>query len=126
MDSSVHIDQPRAVSDASAAAYIEFVGVEISTDTETTFDQSCLVKFAELALVNLGGRGVDMIGFDASFAGAVCWYSIMYTPPEYLASVCTELAPVDKFTPVGCATRSSPTSTRPKHLSSPNRLPYEC
>ena len=60
MDSSVHIDQPRAVSDASAAAYIEFVGVEISTDTETTFDQSCLVKFAELALVNLGGRVADV------------------------------------------------------------------
>ncbi len=139
MNDSVHIEQPRAVFDASAAAYVEFVGVEISTATETTFDQSWLAKFAELVLANPGGRvadvgcgpgrvasflaarGLDVIGFDvskamvamarkmhpeiafeegllsaipvadSSLAGAVCWYSIMYTPPKNLAEICTEL-----------------------------------
>lgn len=31
---------------------------------------------------------------SASLAGAVCWYSIIHTPPEHLAAVCDELARV--------------------------------
>jgi SAM-dependent methyltransferase len=31
---------------------------------------------------------------DASLAGAVCWYSIIYTPPEHLDDVCLELSRV--------------------------------
>ena len=31
---------------------------------------------------------------DASLAGAVCWYSIIYTPPEHLNDVCLELSRV--------------------------------
>ena len=31
---------------------------------------------------------------DASLAGAVCWYSIIYTPPEHRDDVCRELSRV--------------------------------
>ena len=40
------------------------------------------------------GRLTDLPVPSTSLAGAVCWYSIIYTPPEHLDAVCDELARV--------------------------------
>jgi SAM-dependent methyltransferase len=42
------------------------------------------IKFEE-------GRLDDLPITDGTLAGAVCWYSIIYTPPEHLDEVFTEL-----------------------------------
>ena len=38
------------------------------------------------------GKLTDLPVADASLAGAVCWYSIIHTPPDDLDEVCVELA----------------------------------
>jgi ubiquinone/menaquinone biosynthesis C-methylase UbiE len=43
------------------------------------------IEFAE-------GRLTDLPVPDGSLAGAVCWFSIIHTPPAHLDDVCTELA----------------------------------
>ncbi len=130
---------PRAVYDASADRYVEFVGTDINPATEGPIDRALLLAFVELVgarggtkIADLGcgpGRvaaflashGLDAFGIDvspamlaeahrahpdlqfeegrlddlplaaASLAGAVCWYSIIYTPPERLDDVFQEL-----------------------------------
>jgi ubiquinone/menaquinone biosynthesis C-methylase UbiE len=134
-----HVAAARAVYDASADRYVEFVGTEISSATETPVDQALLTAFVDLVkggtsrrVADLGcgtGRAtaflarhdLDVVGLDvspamldaariahpgisfeegrladlpvedASFAGVVCWYSIIYTPPGSLGDVFTEL-----------------------------------
>jgi SAM-dependent methyltransferase len=129
----------RAVYDAGAARYVEFVGTEIGPATEGPVDRSLLQAFVELveagpgtrvadvgcgpgrAAAFLAGRGLDAVGFDVSpamvaaarrahpqipfvearfddlpvetgsLAGVVCWYSIIYTPPERVHDVLVEL-----------------------------------
>lgn len=134
-----HVAAARAVYDASADRYIEFVGTEISSATEAPVDVSLLTAFVNLAAAGpsmrvadvgcgpgrvaafLAARGLDVVGLDASaamlaaarrahpdisfeeghlddlpivggsLAGVVCWYSIIYTPPECLGDAFTEL-----------------------------------
>jgi ubiquinone/menaquinone biosynthesis C-methylase UbiE len=137
-----HVATARAVYDATAPAYVQFVGTEISSATEGPIDQSLLLAFVELVkrqtndrVVDVGcgpgraaafmaARGLDVVGVDISLAmldiarhahpqikfeegrldalpfeagvsaGAVCWYSIIYTPPESLPAAFRELARV--------------------------------
>jgi SAM-dependent methyltransferase len=132
----------RAVYDVAAPRYAQFVGTEISSQTEGPIDRSLLIAFIELikrrtvgrvADVGCGpgrvaafmaGRGLDVVGVDVSqgmlavartahphiefeegqldalpietgaLAGAVCWYSIIHTPPDRLAKVFGELSRV--------------------------------
>ena len=139
MSEAKHVDEPLAVYDASADAYVRFVGVELSAATESSVDLALLQAFVELAntapharFADIGcGPGrvaafladlrVNVVGFDVSTAmlnvarnahpaitfehgqlaampvadgslhGAVCWYSIIYTPPERLNEVFVEL-----------------------------------
>ena len=134
-----HVGRTRAVYDASADAYVQFVGVEISMATEGSIDRALLHAFVDMANAANSGRiadvgcgpgrvaaflarlGVDVIGFDvstamlniarnahpainfeqgqlaalpvpdASLIGAVCWYSIIHTPPEQLNVAFLEL-----------------------------------
>jgi ubiquinone/menaquinone biosynthesis C-methylase UbiE len=137
-----HVAAARAVYEASADTYLQFVGTEISAATEAPVDRSLLRAFVDL--VNAGtsarvadvgcGPGrvaaflvthhVEVVGLDpspamlaaariahpdihfeegqlddlpipeASLAGVVCWYSIIYTPPENLGDAFAELARV--------------------------------
>jgi SAM-dependent methyltransferase len=134
-----HVTAARAVYDASADTYVEFVGIEISSATEAPLDRSVLTTFVDLVAAGtsmrvadvgcgpgrvaalLAGHGLDVIGLDVSvamlaaartahpdiefeegrldrlpidtdsLAGVVCWYSIIYTPPESLAEAFAEL-----------------------------------
>jgi SAM-dependent methyltransferase len=134
-----HVAAARAVYDASADRYIEFVGTEIGPATEGPIDCSLLTAFVDLVTAGtskrvadvgcgpgrvaafLSSHGLDVIGLDVSPAmlaaariahpdisfeegrlddlpiddgsltGVVCWYSIIYTPPECLADAFTEL-----------------------------------
>lgn len=137
-----HVSAPRAVYDASTAAYVDFVGTELSEVTEDAVDRSMLMAFVELVaqcgrgpVADLGcGPGrvaaflarqqLDVVGIDVSteiltaareahphirfeegrlddlpfanggLAGAVCWYSIIYTPPNLLDGTFAEIARV--------------------------------
>jgi len=137
-----HVASARAVYDASADHYVEFVGTEISAATEAPVDRALLVAFVDLvkagtsrrvadvgcgtgrATAFLAKHDLDVVGLDvspamldaariahpeirfeegrlddlpvedASLAGVVCWYSIIYTPPERLGDVFTELSRV--------------------------------
>ncbi len=137
-----HVSTARAVYDATARAYVEFVGTELAAATEGSIDRALLAAFVELVAVHpanrvadvgcgpgrvaafLAGHDIDVVGIDVSpamlalarnahpgiqfeegvltalpiadqsLAGAVYWYSIIYTPPEHLDDVCTELARV--------------------------------
>lgn len=137
-----HVESARAVYDAAASRYVEFVGTQISSATEGAIDRSLLTAFVELvqdgpaggvADVGCGpGRvaaflaqhGLDVVGVDLSkgmlaaarnahphirfeegelaalpidtgvLAGAVSWYSIIYTPPDQLGEAFNELARV--------------------------------
>lgn len=134
-----HVAAARAVYDAAADRYVEFVGTEISSATEAPVDCSLLTAFVDLVTDGtskrvadvgcgpgrvaafLATRGLDVVGLDVSaamlaaariahpdisfeegqlddlpiddgsLAGVVCWYSIIYTPPECLANAFTEL-----------------------------------
>jgi ubiquinone/menaquinone biosynthesis C-methylase UbiE len=134
-----HVAAARAVYDASADRYVEFVGTEISSATEAPVDHSLLTAFVDLVTDGtskrvadvgcgpgrvaafLAMRGLDVVGLDVSaamlsaariahpdisfeegrlddlpidegsLAGVVCWYSIIYTPPECLGDAFTEL-----------------------------------
>jgi len=129
----------RAVYDASAERYVEFVGTAISDRTEAAVDRAMLGAFVELVRATGGGQvadvgcgpgrvaaylrehGLDAIGVDpsgamlaearrahagiefvegsldalpvpaGSLAGAVCWYSIIYTRPDRLGTGFAEL-----------------------------------
>ncbi len=143
MGDEQHIEVPRAVHDASAAAYVAFAGTELGDATEDAVDRSMLTAFAQLAgrvdgtgpVADLGcgpGRAAadlarhlpEVVGVDLSLGllqraaeahphlpvaqgrldqlpfaddalrGAVCWYSIIYTPPPLLAPILAELARV--------------------------------
>lgn len=137
-----NVEAARAVYDASATGYVDFVGTELSDATERPIDRSLLVAFAEMTAAHSAGRvadvgcgpgrvaaflsrqGLDVVGVDvsaemlararsahphlqfeegrldrlpfpdASLAGAVCWYSIIYTPPPDLDVAFAELARV--------------------------------
>ena len=132
----------RAVYDASAERYVEFVGTEISSATEAPIDRALLGAFVDLVRAGssrrvadvgcgpgrvaafLARHDLDVVGFDvspamltaaraahpdiifregrlddlpvgdAALAGLVCWYSIIYTPPEHLGGVFAELGRV--------------------------------
>jgi ubiquinone/menaquinone biosynthesis C-methylase UbiE len=137
-----HVATARAVYDMAAPSYVQFVGTEISPETEGPIDQAVLVAFVELIKRRTVGRvadvgcgpgrvaaflaehGLEVIGVDVSqamlavarathphikfvegqidalpietgaLAGAVCWYSIIYTPPDRLAEAYGELTRV--------------------------------
>jgi ubiquinone/menaquinone biosynthesis C-methylase UbiE len=137
-----HVESARAVYDAAASRYVQFVGTEISPATEAALDRSLLLAFIDLihgapagevadvgcgpgrVAAFLSERGVDVVGVDVSegmiaaarsahpqipfeegdlsslpfgtevLAGVVCWYSIIYTPPNRLGEAFVELARV--------------------------------
>ncbi len=134
-----HVAAARAVYDASADAYVELVGTEISAATEAPLDHAVLTTFVDLVADGtsvrvadvgcgpgrvaalLAGLGLDVVGLDVSLgmlaaaraahpdiefeegrldhlpidkgslAGVVCWYSIIYTPPDRLGDAFAEL-----------------------------------
>ena len=134
-----HVSAARAVFDATAEAYADFVGTELSGATEGPVDMEMLADFVELVGAHpanrvadvgcgpgrvaafLAVRGIEVVGIDVSpamlavalnahpgilfeegtltalpisdrsLAGAVCWYSVIYTPPGHLDDVFTEL-----------------------------------
>ncbi len=81
-----HVAAARAVYDASAERYVEFVGTEISAATEATVDRSMLTAFVDLvrtapstrvadvgcgpgrAAAFLAAHGLDVVGLDVSVA----------------------------------------------------------
>jgi SAM-dependent methyltransferase len=139
-----HVAAARAVYDASADRYVEFVGTEISAATEAPLDCALLSAFVDLVKAGTSRRvadvgcgpgraasflakhDLDVVGLDvskamldaargahpdirfeegrladlpvadASLAGVVCWYSIIYTPPARLGVVFTEIKRVLK------------------------------
>lgn len=149
MSEPEHVRSTRAAYDATADAYLEFIGTELSTSIEDVVDLALVQVFAELViataptssarlvadlgcgpgrvaarLVELGvvGARLDVVGLDvssamvaaaraahptlrfevapltevplaeASLVGAVCWYSIIHTPPDRLDEIWAELA----------------------------------
>jgi len=142
MPENDHVAPVRAVYDAAAERYLEFVGTELSAATEGPIDRSLLSAFVELIAARPSARvadvgcgpgrvaaflarhGLDVVGVDvstallararvahpaiafeegrledlpiadASLAGAVCWYSIIHTPPAGLDAVFAELCRV--------------------------------
>ena len=142
MPAKDHVAAARAVYEASADTYVQFVGTEISAATEAPVDRSLLGAFVDLVKAGSSTRVADVgcgpgrvaaflvthhlevVGLDpspamlasariahpdirfeegqlddlpvpeASLAGVVCWYSMIYTPPEYLGDAFAELARV--------------------------------
>lgn len=142
MSEGDHVAAARAVYDASAGTYVEFVSTELSPATEVPVDHSLLMAFVELVAAGtvkrvadvgcgpgrvtafLARRGLDVVGVDVSAAmlaaariahpalefeegqlddlpidegslgGVVCWYSIIYTPPERLGDAFAEVGRV--------------------------------
>jgi len=137
-----HVSTVRAVYDASADAYVEAIGTEVTHAVEGPIDRALLVAFVEFVSGSgvgpvadvgcgpgrvaafLAAQGIDVVGVDLSpamlavarsthpeirfdegsltalpypdegLAGAVCWYSIIHTPPEDLDAAFAELARV--------------------------------
>lgn len=67
---------------------LDVVGVDVSSELLAVARAAHpLVRFEE-------GRLDDLPFLDDALAGAVCWYSIIYTPPDLLDDVFTEIARV--------------------------------
>lgn len=142
MPENDHVAAVKAVYDAAAERYLEFVGTELSAATEGPIDRSLLSAFVELVAARPSARvadvgcgpgrvaaflarhGLRVLGVDvsigllararvahpdipfeegrldhlpiagASLGGAVCWYSIIHTPPARLDAVFAELCRV--------------------------------
>ncbi|MCU1353173.1 MAG: Methyltransferase type 11 [Acidimicrobiales bacterium] len=76
---------PGRVAAFLAGHGLEVVGVDVSTAMlAVARDAHPGIHFAE-------GRLTELPVPDAALAGAVCWYSIIHTPPEHLDAVGTEL-----------------------------------
>jgi ubiquinone/menaquinone biosynthesis C-methylase UbiE len=134
-----HVSTARALYDATAEAYAELVGTELTPVFEGPIDRAILSAFVEYLTTGtvgpvadigcgpgrvtafLAASGVEVVGVDVSpamlavareahpsirfyegrltavpvsdhsLAGAVCWYSIIHTPPEQLDEVFAEL-----------------------------------
>ncbi|MEP7113555.1 MAG: class I SAM-dependent methyltransferase, partial [Ilumatobacteraceae bacterium] len=79
---------PGRVAAFLAAHEFEVVGVDVSAAMVVAARNAHpTVEFEQGQLTSLPLA-------DASLAGAVCWYSIIYTPPEQLDEVCLELSRV--------------------------------
>jgi len=79
---------PGRVAAFLAARDIEVVGVDVSRAMLAVARQAHpSIPFEE-------GRLTALPIPDRSLAGAVCWYSVIYTPPEHLDEVCAELGRV--------------------------------
>ena len=55
-----HVATARAVYNSPASSYVEFVGTELSSATETPVDQSLLLAFVELVVAGTGKRVADV------------------------------------------------------------------
>jgi len=67
---------------------LDVVGIDVSSE---------LLAVARVAHPHVRfeeGRLDDLPFVDDALAGAVCWYSIIYTPPDFLDGVLTEIARV--------------------------------
>lgn len=79
---------PGRVAAFLAGHGIETVGVDVSPAMlAVARDAHPGIQFAE-------GRLTALPVPDRSLAGAVCWYSVIHTPPEQLQGVCAELGRV--------------------------------
>lgn len=79
---------PGRVAALLAGAGLDVVGLDLSP---------AMVELARRSHPSIGFEvgSLDRLPFDdSSLAGAVCWYSIIHTPPEELGAIATELARV--------------------------------
>jgi ubiquinone/menaquinone biosynthesis C-methylase UbiE len=76
---------PGRVAGLLADHGIEVIGVDVSSA------MLAVARTAHPGIQFEEGRLTALPIADASLAGAVCWYSIIHTPPEHLDDVCTEL-----------------------------------
>ncbi len=108
MISEEHVAGARQVYDAAAADYVAFVGTELSDKTEDAVDRSVLEAFGidvSPRLARIAHDAHPTIPFatgqisalplaDRCLGGGVCWYSIIYTPPEELGRAFVEIGRV--------------------------------
>ncbi len=76
---------PGRVAGYLAENGLEVVGVDVSQAMLT------VARSAHPGIRFVEGQLTDLPFPDGYLAGAVCWYSIIYTPAEHLADVCVEL-----------------------------------
>ena len=79
---------PGRVAAFLAAHDIEVVGVDVSRA------MLAVARAAHPGIHFEEGRLTALPVPDRSLAGAVCWYSVIHTPPEHLRGVCAELVRV--------------------------------
>jgi SAM-dependent methyltransferase len=77
---------PGRVAAFLAVHGLEVLGVDVSPA------MLAVARGAHPGIAFKEGRLTDLPVPDGALAGAVCWYSIIHTPPEHLDAVCTELA----------------------------------
>lgn len=79
---------PGRVAAVLLRGQLDVVGIDVSSELLAIARSAHpLVRFEE-------GRLDDLPFLDDALAGAVCWYSIIYTPPDLLDGVLTEIARV--------------------------------
>jgi SAM-dependent methyltransferase len=79
---------PGRVAAVLLRGQLDVVGIDVSSELLAVARAAHpLVRFEE-------GRLDDLPFLDAALVGAVCWYSIIYTPPDLLDDVLTEIARV--------------------------------
>ncbi len=79
---------PGRVAAFLAREQFDVVGIDVSSEL------LALARVAHPGVRFEEGRLDDLPFMDDALAGAVCWYSIIYTPPDLLDGVLTELARV--------------------------------
>jgi ubiquinone/menaquinone biosynthesis C-methylase UbiE len=79
---------PGRVAGQLARAHLTAVGVDLSSELLTVGQ----VAHRDVRFVQ--GRLDELPMADGSLVGAVCWYSIIYTPPDQLDGVLREIARV--------------------------------
>jgi SAM-dependent methyltransferase len=85
---------PGRVAAFLAAHGLDVLGVDVSPA------MLAVARSAHPGIEFKEGSLTDLPVSDGALAGAVCWYSIIHTPPEHLGAVCTEL--VRALAPEGC------------------------
>jgi SAM-dependent methyltransferase len=76
---------PGRVAAFLAAQGLEVLGVDVSPA------MLAVARSAHPSIQFMEGTLTDLPVLDGTLAGAVCWYSIIHTPPGSLGAVCTEL-----------------------------------
>jgi ubiquinone/menaquinone biosynthesis C-methylase UbiE len=75
------------------AAFLARRGIDV-TGVDLSPAMLAIASMAHPAIAFQEGRVSDLPMADRSLEGAVCWYSIIHTPPDQLTHSCRELARV--------------------------------